>query len=403
MAPMSSTDLHVISGDSADGPRPVHTLTGRELADELSDLATQFDTLEQRRFALLGEFDARAEHRHEGAATASSWLAQAAHLPRSHGSALVRDARKLRECPRTQAAIARIGTAKARIILRAYTPDTAEAFERDELECLLTPAETLTADQTAQLVRYWLAVNRPDGPEPEPTGHLHAGLTADNVLDLSGTVVGTDATFCLNLLDSIAEDIRKSEKECDDGRPPSCIAQRRAQALVEIFIRASVAHDTAHPARPLIAIKLDADWFTNLMGEPPVMDRYGLLTRPEAETHLCEANLMRVLMKGDSEILDLGHTNHDPNRALRRAIAFRDGGCTMCHRPALVSHIHHAVFWQHGGPTNLNNCVMLCGTHHRMIHAGLITCTPLGKGKFRFTTADGREIPQHPKLRPAPP
>jgi hypothetical protein len=30
--------------------------------------------------------------------------------------------------------------------------------------------------------------------------------------------------------------------------------------------------------------------------------------------------------------------------------------------------VHHIVNWVHGGETNLDNLVMLCLTHHRMVH-----------------------------------
>jgi 5-methylcytosine-specific restriction protein A len=30
--------------------------------------------------------------------------------------------------------------------------------------------------------------------------------------------------------------------------------------------------------------------------------------------------------------------------------------------------IHHIEEWEHGGPTELNNLVMLCRVHHRLIH-----------------------------------
>ena len=33
-------------------------------------------------------------------------------------------------------------------------------------------------------------------------------------------------------------------------------------------------------------------------------------------------------------------------------------------------HGHHIVPWQRHGPTELANCVLLCGFHHRLIHQG---------------------------------
>ncbi len=56
--------------------------------------------------------------------------------------------------------------------------------------------------------------------------------------------------------------------------------------------------------------------------------------------------------------------------ALRRALAVRDGGCAApgCDRPAPWTDAHHLHHWLHGGPTSLDNPVLLCRTHHRAVH-----------------------------------
>jgi hypothetical protein len=33
-----------------------------------------------------------------------------------------------------------------------------------------------------------------------------------------------------------------------------------------------------------------------------------------------------------------------------------------------MGHAHHVRHWIDGGPTSLNNVVLLCGHHHRTIH-----------------------------------
>ncbi|HEX5534302.1 MAG TPA: HNH endonuclease signature motif containing protein, partial [Actinomycetales bacterium] len=60
--------------------------------------------------------------------------------------------------------------------------------------------------------------------------------------------------------------------------------------------------------------------------------------------------------------------------AQRRALAARDKGCVIpgCTRPANQCDAHHVVFWSHGGNTNLDELVLLCGPHHNAVHAGII-------------------------------
>lgn len=56
--------------------------------------------------------------------------------------------------------------------------------------------------------------------------------------------------------------------------------------------------------------------------------------------------------------------------AIRRAVVLRDGGCAFpgCSVPARWCDIHHIVHWVDHGPTSLENCVVLCGRHHRLLH-----------------------------------
>ncbi|MFF5171282.1 HNH endonuclease signature motif containing protein [Micromonospora sp. NPDC000089] len=50
----------------------------------------------------------------------------------------------------------------------------------------------------------------------------------------------------------------------------------------------------------------------------------------------------------------------------------RDAGCAFpgCDRPPRWCDGHHVRHWADGGETALNNAVLLCGHHHRLIHQG---------------------------------
>ncbi len=71
-----------------------------------------------------------------------------------------------------------------------------------------------------------------------------------------------------------------------------------------------------------------------------------------------------------AELLDLGRATRVISPALRRALAVRDGGCAApgCDRPPPWTDAHHRHHWLHGGPTSLDNLVLLCRTHHRAVH-----------------------------------
>jgi hypothetical protein len=69
--------------------------------------------------------------------------------------------------------------------------------------------------------------------------------------------------------------------------------------------------------------------------------------------------------------LDIGRAERNIPLGMRRALVHRDRGCAFphCDRPAKWSHCHHIRHWANGGETKLNNLVLACGFHHRLLHS----------------------------------
>jgi hypothetical protein len=78
------------------------------------------------------------------------------------------------------------------------------------------------------------------------------------------------------------------------------------------------------------------------------------------------------LLGGDGQVLDLGKSRRLFTGPLRRALVIRDGGCAFpgCDRPPRWCDGHHMQAASLGGPTSVDNGVLLCGFHHRLIHQG---------------------------------
>ena len=75
----------------------------------------------------------------------------------------------------------------------------------------------------------------------------------------------------------------------------------------------------------------------------------------------------------DGVPLDLGRTQRLFSGEQRRAVLARDRECIWpsCHLPARWCEIHHLKWWERdGGPTSVDNLVLLCGRDHRALHAG---------------------------------
>ena len=72
----------------------------------------------------------------------------------------------------------------------------------------------------------------------------------------------------------------------------------------------------------------------------------------------------------------------------------RDGGCTFpgCETPARWSELHHVIYWEHHGNTDIHNLATLCRFHHGITHRTGWTMTANGNGTFTWTTPTGATL-----------
>ncbi|WP_420640095.1 DUF222 domain-containing protein [Candidatus Poriferisocius sp.] len=82
----------------------------------------------------------------------------------------------------------------------------------------------------------------------------------------------------------------------------------------------------------------------------------------------CDADIIPTIFGTDGQPLYLGRTQRAPNQAQRLALYARDQACVNCGLAAQACDIHHIQPWEHGGPTNIDNLVLLCPTCHRKTH-----------------------------------
>ncbi|MPZ63794.1 MAG: DUF222 domain-containing protein [Propionibacteriales bacterium] len=113
----------------------------------------------------------------------------------------------------------------------------------------------------------------------------------------------------------------------------------------------------------------------------------------------CDGRLQVSVNGPDGRTLDLGRRRRRPSRRQLAALWRRGRGCAMpgCDRTRFL-HAHHVRAWALGGSTDMDNLILLCGEHHRLLHEGGFSITALGKQKFRFHGPGGALRPQAPAM-----
>jgi len=85
----------------------------------------------------------------------------------------------------------------------------------------------------------------------------------------------------------------------------------------------------------------------------------------------CDAKIIPVVMRGASEVLDIGRASRIWPTPIRKALQLEDNGCGWpdCRMPLWACRIHHLAWWNRDhGPTSKTNGVHLCGFHHWLVH-----------------------------------
>ncbi|OZF04224.1 HNH endonuclease [Rhodococcus sp. 15-2388-1-1a] len=96
----------------------------------------------------------------------------------------------------------------------------------------------------------------------------------------------------------------------------------------------------------------------------------GPLSRNTSRQLACDCVLTAIVMDENGNPLNLARTARTITAKQRTALTARDHGCAFpgCGKPAAWTEGHHIWHWGDGGPTDMNNLVLLCGFHHRLIH-----------------------------------
>jgi len=132
----------------------------------------------------------------------------------------------------------------------------------------------------------------------------------------------------------------------------------------------------------------------------PRLDDGPLVTRALAARLACDGRIRLSVDGSDGRTLDLGRRRRRPTAAQKTALWQRDRGCAVpgCDRARFL-HAHHVRPWALGGPTSVDNLLLLCGEHHRALHDGGFSVVALGRQRFRFHGPGGATYPQAPAVR----
>ena len=416
------------------------------LAAAVSTLAAHIHAATYRLLVLIAELDRREVWAAQGALSCAHWLSWACGIDTHTAREKVRVSRALTELPLLSEALAKgeLGYSKVRALTRIATSEN----EADLLNIGLHG----TAQHVEKFARLYRRAKRAEETERADAQHENRGLTFwhedDGTVVLHGRFPPEVGARILSALDAAMaaheeeqpaagwddeglapvdvprgtsrQDSPSADAATDTDAPETVTAHQREDDRV---FPTDVPRGTFMRGPSRTVRRADAlAWMAERMfdsGDAPALapDRHEVVVHVEAEVLAdgragrceiehgtaiaaetarrlcCDAGIVSVVDGPNGEPLSVGRRTRSIPPAVRRALANRDRGCrfpgcTATHR----LHGHHVKHWAEGGETSLDNLVLLCPTHHRLVHEGGFDVQRLDDGGFRFTNPHGLAI-----------
>ncbi|MGZ8625677.1 MAG: DUF222 domain-containing protein [Actinomycetota bacterium] len=312
---------------------------------------------ERELLSLIAEADGREAWRDEGARDTAHWLSMRYGISHWKAHRWIVAAHALESLPRLSEAFARgeIGLDKVVELCRFATADTecrligwargvscAAVRRRGDLEARVSIREVRDAERGRFLEWWYLDEGRRFG--------LEAELPA-----AQGAIV-------VRALERLAGEIPAMPGEEDEVYASA----RRADAFVALC--SARVRDDADPDRATVIVHATLDGLVRDVGGCEVEG--GPVVHPHTVRRLlCNARVQTVLEDRVGNVVGLGRTSREPSAWMVRQVRHRDRECRFPGCGARrFTEAHHVVWWRHGGRTDLDNLLLICSFHHRLVH-----------------------------------
>ena len=183
----------------------------------------------------------------------------------------------------------------------------------------------------------------------------------------------------------------------DNSKPRTeGISQRRADAMVTMAEGCLSGKGQANRGdRYLVHVHTDIETLkADGIGSESEIEDGGNVSAETSRRLCCDSGVVHWLENNKGEPLSIGRKTRSIPPAIRRALNRRDHGCRFpgcsCSRFVDAHHIRH---WADGGETSLNNLVLLCRRHHRMVHEEGFGVHTRADATIYFTDRQGNNLP----------
>jgi len=413
-----------------------------ELEEEIAVLAAHIHAATHRLLTLVSEFDRRRGWELGGHRSCAHWLAFRTGIHLGAAREKVRTARALAGLPETSASMSRgeLSFSAVRALSRVATPESEGE--------LLELARGCTTVQLERMVRGWKLGSRADEAARERERYESRGLSVfpdvEGMYVVRGRLTPEVGALLMRAIEAAGDALymEPGRKSVSAEAFPEDAARRRADALGLVaeralaagFVEAAEKSEGAAGEEGLgdegqgdAETEIGAGAEARTGAEPrdrgrvriPISgtraERYQVLLHVDADTLAaegevgrsemgdgtrvsaemsrrlaCDASLVAIGHGADGAVLGAGRRTRTISPALRRALEARDRGCRFPGCGLRFTDAHHVRHWADGGKTSLENLLLLCAFHHRLVHEAGWQIQWWGTGRAAFVDPRGQ-------------
>ncbi|MDA3627209.1 DUF222 domain-containing protein [Saccharopolyspora sp. WRP15-2] len=410
----------------------VSSLTDEELTARIGEMEAWIRRARMEQLRLIAEADRRRVYAARGARSTQVWLKSLLNIDGPDATVRVRLATATTadatntvdsdesgsagrvELPVVSEALAEgvIGVDHANVICRCLSrlPERARGRAGEVERLLVEHACRLCPRDLAKLadrIRYALdreGVVRDEEAQFEAR-ELHYATARDGMLVIKARLDREAGAKFVAALQPLAA----PRPEEDGVKDPRTVGQRNADgftALLDLALESDGMPRTGGQ-RPHLTVTINYEDLAatlqnneiTALGGAGTLEATGQVLSPQTIRRIaCDSDVLPMVLGGDSLPLDVGMSQRTAPPHLRAALLARDGTCAFpgCDHPPGTPQAHHVRHWIDGGPTRVDNMVMLCAHHHRTIHTQHWNIT-LDRGRPVFTPPSSVDPDQTPQ------
>jgi Domain of unknown function (DUF222)/HNH endonuclease len=355
-----------------------------ELDRDIVTLATRINAATYELLLLVSQFDERAGWLQWGLSNCAEWLHWRCDLSMSAAREKVRVAHALKTLPRITNSFSsgELSYSKVRALTRVASVDNEET--------LLAFALKTTASRVEERCRE-LRCGTADSISEANRAYANRSLRVFRDAE-RGTMTIT-VELPLETGELMAKALDRA-RDSTASQTPDYVDERWAAQQADALVTIANAYLSGNGESS--ACTSDNYQVTVHVDHAALASSKGRSSLPiESVKRLCcDGDAIVLVEDEDGDPLSVGRKTRTVPTAIKRALQARDKACVFpgCHHKRFVD-AHHIKHWSAGGDTSLDNLLLLCSQHHRLVHEGGFRIGRDYQNHWFFQRPDGRAVP----------